>query len=143
MEKKQLNVKLNDLTAKSFIELWESVWDNPPTPEQTVLALLNSIFIVSVYDGDKPVAMARMLGDFGLDYYIKDVVVRPEYQNKGIGKMMIKQCMKFIRKNGVPGTDICVELCAAPDVIPFYEQFGFSSNESKRLKRTCHIDNVL
>ena len=36
-----------------------------------------------------------MNGDIGLNYYIKDVVVRPEYQHKGIGRMMIKELLKF------------------------------------------------
>ena len=32
------------------------------------------------------------------------------------------------------GTEIFVELCARPDVIPFYEKFGFEANEAQRLK---------
>lgn len=75
-----------------------------------------------------------MIGDMGLDYYIKDVVVRPEYQNKGIGKMLINELMKFVNDNGINGTDIFVELCAMPDKMPFYEKFGFSANEAQRLK---------
>lgn len=139
MKTRKLRAKLNKLTADEFIALWESVWENAPTPEQTALALEHSIFRISVYDGEKPVAMARMIGDFGLDYYIKDVIVRPEYQKKGIGSMMIRECVKFIRKNGISGTDIYVELCAMPDVMPFYEKFGFSSNEAQRMKRMCRI----
>ena len=48
--------------------------------------------------------------------------------------MLINELMKFINDNGVNGTDIFVELCAMPDKIPFYEKFGFSSNEAQRLK---------
>ena len=33
--------------------------------------------------------MAPMIGDMGLNYYIKDVVVKPEYQHKGIGRRLI------------------------------------------------------
>ncbi|MBQ8922308.1 MAG: GNAT family N-acetyltransferase [Oscillospiraceae bacterium] len=139
MKTRKLRAKINKLTAAEFIELWESVWENAPSEEQTALALEHSIFRISVYDGEEPVAMARMIGDFGLDYYIKDVVVKPEYQKKGIGRMMMKECIKFIRKNGVSGTDIYVELCAMPDVMPFYEKFGFSSNEAQRMKRMCRI----
>ena len=78
--------------------------------------------------------MARMNGDMGLNYYIKDVVVRPEYQGKGIGKMLINELIRFINDNGVKGTDIFVELCAVPDKIQFYEKFGFEANEAQRLK---------
>ena len=84
--------------------------------------------------------MARMIGDMGLNYYIKDVVVRPEYQKKGIGKMLINELLKFINDNGVSDTDIFVELCAMPDKIPFYEKFGFSANEAQRLKIMYRVE---
>ena len=127
-------VKHNELTAKEFIELWESVWDGAPTFEQVKLGLKNTLFRVSVWDDDKVIGMARMIGDLGLDYYIKDVVVRPEYQGRGIGRMLINELLKFINDNGIPGTEIFVELCAMPDKIPFYEKFGFSANEAQRLR---------
>ncbi|MCH5263115.1 MAG: GNAT family N-acetyltransferase [Lachnospiraceae bacterium] len=130
----ELTVKHNELTAEEFILLWETVWGQGPSLKQTELAMKNTLFRVSVYDNDTIVAMARMIGDMGLDYYIKDVVVRPEYQNKGIGRMLINELMKFINENGITGTDIFVELCAMPDKIPFYEKLGFSANEAQRLK---------
>ena len=134
-----LTVKHNELSAQEFIELWESVWGQDPSLEQTELAMRNMLFRVSVYDGGRVVAMARMLGDMGLDYYIKDVIVRPEYQHRGIGRMLINEMMSFIRRNGVSGTDIFVELCAMPDKIPFYKKFGFSANEAQRLKMMYHV----
>ena len=136
----ELTIKYNELTAEEFILLWETVWGEGPSYEQTELALRHTLFRVSVYDKGKVVAMARMIGDMGLDYYIKDVVVRPEYQKRGIGRLLINELLKFIRENGVSGTDIFVELCAEPDKIPFYEKFGFDANEAQRLKMMCHLD---
>ena len=112
-----LKIKYNELTAEQFIELWETVWGDGPSLEQTRLAMKHTIFRVSIWDGDCIVAMARMNGDMGLNYYIKDVVVRPEYQG-----------------------DIFVELCAVPDKIPFYEKFGFEANEAQRLKIFHHVE---
>lgn len=130
----ELTIKHNELSAEEFISLWESVWGKGPTLEQTRLAMEHTLFRVSVFDGSRIVAMARMNGDLGLDYYIKDVIVRPEYQGNGIGRMLINELLKFINDNGVRGTEIFVELCAMPDKIPFYEKFGFASNEAQRLK---------
>ncbi|MBQ5317690.1 MAG: GNAT family N-acetyltransferase [Oscillospiraceae bacterium] len=129
-----LTIKYNELTAEEFISLWESVWDGAPSLEQTELAMQNTIFRVSVYDGDKAIAMARMIGDMGLCYYIKDVVVRPEYQGKGIGRMLVNELLKFVNDNGIKGTQVFVELAAVPDKIPFYEKIGFTTNEAQRLK---------
>ena len=63
----ELTVQYNTLTAEEFISLWESVWDGAPTFEQVTLGLQHTLFRVSVWDGDKVVAMARMIGDLGLD----------------------------------------------------------------------------
>lgn len=134
----KLTIKHNELTAEEFISLWESVWGGAPTLKQTRLAMEHSMFRVSVYDGERVVAMARMIGDMGLCYYIKDVVVRPEYQKQGIGRLLIDELLNFIRENGVSGTDIFVELCAMPDKIPFYKKFGFSANEAQRLRMMLH-----
>ena len=133
-------IKHNELTAEEFIHLWESVWGNGPSPEQTKLAMEHTLFRVSVFDGSKIVAMARTIGDMGLCYYIKDVVVLPEYQGKGIGRLLIDELLAFIQDHGVPDTRIFVELCAMPDKIPFYEKFGFSANEAQRLRIMYHVD---
>lgn len=129
-----LTVKYNELTAEEFIALWETVWGSGPGLEQTRLAMAHTLFRISVWDGDKIVAMARMLGDMGLDYYIKDVVVRPEYQRRGIGRGMIRELLKFVSDHGVGGTDIFIELTAAPENTPFYEKLGFDANDAVRLK---------
>lgn len=131
---KYLEIRHNALTAEEFISLWESVWGSGPSLEQTRLAMEHTLFRVSFYDDGKPVAMARMIGDMGLDYYIKDVIVRPEYQRQGIGRMLIRELLQFVQAHGVPGTSVFVELCAMPDKIPFYEKFGFDENEAHRLK---------
>lgn len=135
-----LIIKHNELTAEEFIFLWETVWGDGPSLEQTRLAMEHTLFRVSIYDGNEIVAMARMIGDMGLDYYIKDVVVKPEYQGKGIGRLLINELLKFIKENGVKNTDIFVELCAMPDKISFYEKFGFNANEAQRLKMMCRVE---
>ena len=136
---KQYTVRYNELTAEQFIELWESVWGNGPTLAQTELAMKHTLFRLSVFDGGRIIAMARMIGDLGLDYYIKDVVVRPGYQRNGIGRLLIDELMKFIGEHGVSGTGVFVELCSSPENIPFYEKLGFDYDEDKRMKRMYRI----
>ena len=130
----ELQLKANEFDADAFISLWESVWDGCPSREQIVLALANSVYRVGVYDGGQIVGMARMIGDLGMCYYIKDVIVRPAYQGRGVGRMMMEALLRFIRENGVPGTDIAAELCAMPDKMPFYAKFGFAANEAQRMR---------
>ena len=68
------------------------------------------------------------------------ICILPEYQKKGIGRMLINELFKFINDNGVKGTDIFIELCAVPDKIPFYKKFGFEANEAQRLKIFHHVN---
>ena len=72
----ELKIKYNELTAEQFIELWETVWGDGPTLEQTELAMKHTLFRVSIWDDDKIVAMARMNGDMGLNYYMIDCQVK-------------------------------------------------------------------
>ncbi len=134
-----ISVKYNELSAEEFILLWETVWGQSPNLEQTKLAMDHTLFRVSVFDDDRIVAMARMIGDMGLNYYIKDVVVIPEYQGRGIGRLLINELLKFVNDNGIRDTGIFVELCAMPDKMPFYEKLGFDTNEAQRLKMMYQV----
>lgn len=134
-----ISVKYNELSAEEFILLWETVWGQGPTLEQTKLAMEHTLFRVSVFDDDRIIGMARMIGDLGLNYYIKDVVVIPAYQGRGIGRLLINELLKFVNDNGIRGTGIFIELCAMPDKMPFYEKLGFDTNEAQRLKMMYQV----
>ena len=133
--KSDLDIRYNDFDADAFISLWNAVWDGAPAKEQVQLALEHSIFRVGIYDGDRIVAMARMIGDLGLCYYIKDVIVHPDYQGRGLGNVLMTHLLRFIGEHGVQGTEIAVELCAMPDKMPFYAKHGFAANEAQRMRR--------
>ena len=47
---------------EEFCTLWASVWGEPPTLEQTRLAMQHTLFRVSVFDGDTIIAMAEAEG---------------------------------------------------------------------------------
>lgn len=132
-------IRHGELTAEQFTALWESVWGGAPSIEQVELALENTLFTVSICDGEKCVAMARMIGDMGLCCYIKDVVVHPDYQGRGLGRALIDELLRFVNEHGISGTSVFVELAAMPDKVPFYEKFGFSANEAHRLKMMYEI----
>ncbi|MGN0806882.1 MAG: GNAT family N-acetyltransferase [Candidatus Coproplasma sp.] len=126
-------VKHNQLTAKEFIELWQTVWEGSPSLEQTEFAMKNTLFRVSVYDGEKVIAMARLIGDLGLCCYIKDVVVRPEYQSSGLGKLLIEEIKKFVKSQALKGTSVFIEVCARPEKDGFYKKLGFEKNNGQSM----------
>jgi len=53
--------------------------------------------------------------------HIEDVVVRKEFQGKGIGQKIVNALIKYAEKHGCYKTI----LDCADDLIPFYENIGF------------------
>lgn len=82
----------------------------------------NSLYGVSVYDGDKLIGMARVIGDGYTCFYVQDVLVNPEYQGLGIGKSIMKKIIKFLDN---VDQDAIVALMSSKGREGFYEQFGF------------------
>ena len=88
-------------------------------------ALENALYKVIAYDGEKPVGMTRVVGDGGYVYFICDVIVRPEYQSKGLGRRLIENTLGWLESQVDEGETIMVNLMSAMGKDPFYEKLGF------------------
>lgn len=126
-----VTIKRNCLDAETFRSLTESAgWGKPPV-EQVKTALAHSFVTVCAYENAKAVGMARMLGDGALSYFVKDVVVRPDCQQRGIGRQLMEELMNCIREQSHPGWKVSVELMSAKGKEPFYEKLGFEPRPSE------------
>lgn len=96
-------------------------------PEQAQAGLNGSAFIFAANDNDKTVGAARLVWDGGYAALIKDVLVLPDYQGKGIGKHMMEQVISYLKEQMKPGWGISIDLMAAIGKEGFYEKFGFVS----------------
>ena len=67
--------------------------------EKTHVAMKNSLFAVSVYDGDKLIGSGRIIGDGGVSYAVTDVMVDKAYQNNGIGSMIMTRIDQWFNEN--------------------------------------------
>jgi ribosomal protein S18 acetylase RimI-like enzyme len=83
-------------------------------------AFLNSSAVVFVYDGSTMVGFGRAISDGVKQAAIYDIAILPDYQGKGIGRMVIKNILEKL-----PGCNIL--LYANPGKDAFYERFGFRS----------------
>lgn len=113
------------LTPELFLELYQSVGWEAPGLDQITMALEHSFATFCAYEGDTPVGMARLIGDGGMSFYIKDFAVRPEYQGKGIGQMLMNAMENWVREQLQPGWAVSLELISSKGREPFYEKFGF------------------
>lgn len=115
----------NRLTAEQFCNLQEAVGFGRPNYEQVEKAIENSIYSISVNVYSEVVGMGRLVGDGARIFYIQDVFVKPEYQGKGIGKLIIEKLLEYIKSNGLINSNIMVGLMAAKGKEEFYQKLGF------------------
>ena len=115
----------NKLTPEQLCDLQEAVGFGRPSIIQSEKALKNSIYSVSAsIDGDA-VGMGRLVGDGAKIYYVQDVFIKPRFQGKGIGKLIVEKLLEYIKNNSLENTTVNIGLMAAKDKEGFYEKFGF------------------
>ncbi|MFZ0183486.1 MAG: GNAT family N-acetyltransferase [Nitrosotalea sp.] len=68
----------------------------------------------------------KFIHDGGKVGHIEDVVVRKEYQDKGVGKKIVSALLKYAEKKGCYKTI----LDCSDDLIPFYENLGFKRHSN-------------
>ena len=128
-----LEIKANILTAEIFLELYTSVGWESPCEAQVRTALQNSLATFAAFENGKPVGMARLIGDGGMSFYIKDFAILPSHQGKGIGTKLIAALEKYIRDTVAPGWTVSLELISTKEAVPFYKRMGFE-------ERPCEWD---
>ncbi|MBP3038223.1 GNAT family N-acetyltransferase [Bacillaceae bacterium Marseille-Q3522] len=92
--------------------------------EAATIGLKNSLFAVCIYDNKTLIGMGRVIGDGGAFFQVVDIVVKPSYQGRGLGKVIMKEIMNYLDKNTYPGS--YVSLIADDPANKLYEQFGFN-----------------
>lgn len=118
-------LKENELDVKTYLDLRTSVNWKTLSLEQAKLALKNSIFTVCAYDGDRPIGMGRIVGDGVVIDYIQDLVVRPDIQSEGVGRMIIERLIKYVKDTKLEDTEIMLCLMCAKGREDFYKKFDF------------------
>lgn len=101
--------------------------------KQAETGLENSVYLTVAYDGDRPVGMARVVGDGGYMNLIADVMVIPEYQKKGIGGQLIKNVNRYLDDLGKDGLCIMVNLMATAGNEGFYEKYGYVARPNETM----------
>lgn len=101
--------------------------------KQAETGLENSVYLTVAYDGDRPVGMARVVGDGGYMNLIADVMVIPEYQKKGIGGQLIKNINRYLDDLGKDGLCIMVNLMATTGNEGFYEKYGYVARPNETM----------
>lgn len=125
-------------TKEQVQELFESVgWISARYPQRLYKALMHSSTVLTVWDGERLVGLARVLDDSEMLAQIHYVLVHPDYQGQGIaGKMIeyIKEKYKnFLYIEGMPEDK---------KNVPFYEKHGFRVMENGAAIQICNYNDM-
>lgn len=100
---------------------------------QAQKALDNSIKVITVFDGDRPIGMGRIVGDQSVISYIQDLIIIPEYHRQGIGGELVERLKKCVDDMTTPGTRMMLCLMCAKGREDFYERHGFIARPTDAL----------
>ena len=109
------------LTPQQIADLRLSVgWDGRVEKYQKKLG--KSYLWVACFDNEKLVGYADVVSDGVDDAYIRDVIVHPDYQHRGIGTKLLKMITKRIRSDGIKMVHVIFD----PSLETFYRQADFT-----------------
>ena len=117
----------NNLDLEMVIELYRAstLGERRPVddPERMGLMLLNANLVITAWDGEQLVGLARSVSDFSYATYLSDLAVRGSHQKQGIGR-------ELIRRTQEAGGQATVILLSAPKAADYYPRIGMTSHPS-------------
>ena len=73
-----------------FCEMRVKAKLSPKSLKAATIALPNSLYGISIRDGDQLIAMGRVVGDGACNFEVVDVAVDPTYQGLGLGRKVME-----------------------------------------------------
>ncbi len=91
-------------------------------------AIEHSFIVISMWEQRGTyrslIGFSRATSDHAFNATIWDVVIHPEFQGKGLGKALMKQLIKELRRADISN----ITLFADSHVVDFYRELGFMSD---------------
>ena len=113
------------INVDEFLEMIESVGWKTYSIKQVKKALMNTMYMVKVSYKDEVVGMGRVVGDYSVVCMLTDICVKPNFQGKGIGLMIIHELKKMIEDGVEVGNKMQIELTPTAGTEEFYKKAGF------------------
>ena len=112
--------EIKEVNKEKIIELYQAnKWSSAEKPDLLYKALMNSDSLITAWDGDRLAGLGNAISDGYLVVYYPHLLVHPDYQGKGIGRMIVD---RFQKKYGNFHQQM---LTADGRAIDFYRKCGF------------------
>ena len=124
-------------TQDQVQELFKSVgWISAEYPQRLYKALMNSQTVLTAWDGERLVGLARVLDDSELVAFVHYVLVHPEYQGRKIAGNMVEyirdKYKNYLYIEGMPEDS---------KNVAFYERHGFHVMEGGTPIQICNFSD--
>ncbi|MCF6442665.1 GNAT family N-acetyltransferase [Pseudoalteromonas luteoviolacea] len=128
-----MKVKINTIgpSAKEFVQLRADVGWGDTDLNMAALSLEQSLFHVTARMDLQLVGMGRVIGDGALFFYIQDLAVHPNYQQTGVGGMLMAQIESWLADSASKGATI--GLMSAKGKESFYARYGYDQRSGMPL----------
>ena len=113
-------------TVKEYQYLTAAVGWSLYSSDEVVTKLLSAPVFAAIAEDtatSEVIGCALLLGDHASFYYIKDLVVHPDWQAKHVGTELMKELTRWLEKNGANNS--LVALITGEALASFYKPFGF------------------
>lgn len=118
----------NDLNLDQVIELYHAstLGERRPVDDPAIMAdmIRHANLVVTAWDDEQLVGIARTLTDFSYVAYLADLAVRQSHQRQGIGIGLIQKTRDKL------GPRSMLVLLAAPKAARYYPKIGFHKHDS-------------
>jgi GNAT superfamily N-acetyltransferase len=125
----------NEFSTEQLLALYNSVgwgaYTNEQNRDKLATAVRNSTHVISAWEDDELIGLARGLSDDVSIFYLQDVLIRPSFQGKGIGRLLLANCLERF-------AHVRTRLLLTDNEekqLKFYESMGF--------KNTRHLKNLV
>ena len=111
------------LPRKELLTLYDAVGWRIYTEDPVRLekALAHSDYVVTAWEADSLVGLARCISDDVAIVYLQDILVLPSFQGRGIGRDLVNNCLE--RYSHVRQKMLLTD--NRPEQIGFYSSLGF------------------
>lgn len=124
--------KFSEGDLKQLQELFDTTWwaaDRTEEELRRVVAETDIVCGLTDPRNGRLVAFARVLTDFAAIALLLDVVVIPHLRGQGLGEALMDAVLSEPRLQGVRS----IELVCQPDLVDFYQRWGFTTEVGRSL----------
>jgi predicted GNAT family N-acyltransferase len=121
--------QLDETQISELVELYKNeFWSYNRTYPGVVKMLAASDIIIALVNEEKElIAFCRILTDFVYRGVLYDVIVKPSYRKMGFGAKLLDEVVNHPQLKEVEN----MALFCLPEMIPFYQQWGFTNEVVK------------